>query len=334
MKKSLPVAALLGITAVLALLGASAANAAPPTALPPGQGLFAIDCDAHGSQLWSFTPDGAATPVGTASGVSGSCAGGGQTSPIDGLSYFIYYPGGPVSALATVDLTTGVITTIANISGDTSGAWQFFITNSGAAFITNSNTLYSIDLATAVTTLVGAMSPANDDAVGYDSLTDTIYAFDRSDTIAIYTIDRTTGAGTDTGLGGTWPVATCLAGGTDVGSPDGVAFDSAGFAWIQSDSCDSNIMAVDMTDGSSTMMGELFDATATLYPTAPNDFYSETFLISAAPPVTPPVTPAAPGLAATGIDTTMVAAVGGVGAVAALLGVALLVRSRRIASSR
>ena len=333
MKKSLPVAVLLGITAAIVLAGAPAANAAAPTALPPGQTLFAIDCENYGTQLWSFTPDGAATPIGTASGLDTSCGGGGQTSPIDGLSYFIYYPGAGVSALATMDLTTGVVTTIAGISGDTSGAWQFFITNSGSAFITNTNMLYSIDLVTAVTTSIGSMAPASDGAVGYDPLTDTIYAFDRSNTIGIYTIDRTTGAGTNTGIGGNWPALPCLGLGTVGGRPDGVVFDSAGFAWIQSDSCDSQIMSFDVSAPGSTMTGELFDSTATLYPTAPNDFYSETFLISAAAPVTPPLTPAGAGLAATGIDAAQVATMAGIGAAAVLLGATLLVRRRRMARS-
>jgi hypothetical protein len=333
MKKSVPVAVLLGVTAALALLGAPAANAAAPTALPPGQGLFAIDCEDFGTQLWSFTPDGAATPIGTASGLPSSCGGGAQTSPINGVSYFIYYPGGPVSALATMNLTTGVATTIATITGDTVNPWQLFITNSGSAFVTSSNVLYSIDLATAITTSIGSMAPASDGAVGYDSLTDTIYAFDRSNTIGIYTINRTTGAGTNTGIGGNWPALACLGLGTPGGRPDGVVFDSAGFAWIQSDSCDSQIMSFDVSAPGSTMTGELFDSTGTFYPIAPNDFYSETFLISAAPAVTPPAPPATGGLAATGTDTALLATAGGIGAVAALLGAALLVRSRRTARS-
>lgn len=330
MKKSLSAVVLLGIAASLVFVGAPAANAAPPIALPPGQTLYAIDCDAHGSQLWSFTPDGAATPIGTATGAVNSCGGGAQTDPTSGISYFIYYPGAGVTALATVDVTTGVVTTIAAVNGDTTDAWQLIITNSGAAFIVDGITLYTIDLSSAATVALGSITPVNPGAVGYDALTDTIYGFNNSNTMGIFTIDRTNGVATDTGLGGNWPVATCLAGGTSPGHPDGVTFDSAGFAWIQSDSCTSNIMSVDMSTGASSMVGELHDATATLYATAPNDFYSETFFIRSAPIVVAP--PAAgPALAATGIDTAQVGMAGSIAALAALLGIALLVRRRRAA---
>ena len=331
MKKSLSATVLLGIAAALVLVGAPAANAAPPSALPPGQTLYAIDCSDHGSQLWSFTPDGAATPIGTASGAPADCAGGAQTSQFDGVTYFVYYPAAGADSLASINLTTGVITTIAPITGAATSGWQLFITNSGAAFMYSGTNLYTISLTTGITTLVGSPAPFFPNAMGYDAVTDTIYGFDLSNTMGVYTINRATGAATNTGLGGNWPVATCLAGGTSPGRPDGVVFDSAGFAWIQSDSCDSNVMSVDMTSGSASMLGELHDATATLYSVAPNDFYSETFFIAPVPVVVAAPPAAAAGLAATGMDGTRVGVAGSMAALTALVGIALVVRRRRTA---
>src|SRR4051812_48851122 len=101
-------AAVLGLFGALTL-GAAPAIAADAPTLPPGQTLYNIDCQDFAPQLWSFTPDGASTPVG-APGEDGNCAGGGQTAP-NGITYFVNYPGGPASSLATVDLTTGAVTT-------------------------------------------------------------------------------------------------------------------------------------------------------------------------------------------------------------------------------
>lgn len=328
MNKFLSAAITACIAAALVVAGAPAANAVPPTALPPGQTLYAIDCDQYALQLWSLAPNGAGTPIGNTAANSIDCAGGGQVSPVTGIAYFISYTAAGDS-LATVNLTTGAVTTIALFSGDTATAWQLFITNSGAAFIVDGSTLYSVSLTTAVTASIGSIAPVNPGAVGYNPANDTIYGFSAGNVMSVYTIDRTTGAATNTGLGGNWPAANCLGGGSSAGSPDGIAFDSAGFAWVQSDSCDSNIMTVDMTTGASTMVGELFDSTGTRYANAPNDFYSETFLIG--PPAAAVAPAAAPALAATGIDSGAVAIAGGFGALAALLGVMLVSRRRRAA---
>ncbi len=324
MKKSLSVVAILVMAGAIGF-AASPAYAADAPTLPPGQALYNIDCDKAAPQLWTFTPDGASTPVGS-SVEPGDCAGGGQTSPVDGKTYFINYPGGPAESLAMVNLTTGEVTTIAAINGATDSAWQFIITNDGIAYITDysstlsANALYTIDLTTATTTLVGSMSPVSLGAMGYDYANDIIYAFDSNNTIGLYTIDRTTGAATDTGIGGNWSVATCLGLGTPLGRPDGVAFDSNGIAWVQSDSCNSNIMAVDPVTGNSWMTGELFDSTRTLYGVSPYTYYSETFFIGPAPK---------PALASTGANFGAASLAGITAAIAALLGVVLFTSRRQ-----
>lgn len=323
---------MLGVAGAITF-GAVPAYAAGAPVLPQGQTLYNIDCDNHAPQLWTFTTNGASTPVGSP-GEKGSCAGGGQTSPVDGKTYFLLYPG-QGSSLATVDLATGAVTTIAALNGPETNAWQFLITNTGAAFIsefdsaTSQNALYSIDLTTALTTFVGDMGPVNLGAMGYDFKTDTIYAFDYSKTMGVYTVDRTTGTATNTGITGSWPTATCLGSGNNPGRPDGVAFDANGIAWIQSDSCNSNVMAFDPVSGNSWMTGELFDSTATLYPTGTHAYYSETFLIAPVLSITPAPAPApAPALASTGADPRAVPLVGISAAIAALLGVVLLTSRR------
>jgi hypothetical protein len=327
MKKSISLVATAGIAIALVFGGASAANAAAPVALPSGQALYAIDCSTNGPLLWTVSPNGDSTPVSAPSGTN-ECAGGAQVSPVDGLAYFIYYPTSGGDYLATISLTTGVVTTIAPISGATNDAWQLVITNSGDAFISSGNTLYSISLTTGVATSIGSVSPASIGTMGYNPTNDTIYVINYSSTISVFTIDRTTGAGTDTGLTGTWPVSNCLGGGTSNAFPDALVFDSAGYAWIESDSCNSDIMTADLSTGDAVMLGQLRDATGTVYATAPNDFYSETFIIG--PAAVAPVA-AAPSLAATGFDSTALAISGGVGAVAVLLGAALAITRRKTA---
>ncbi len=328
MKKLLSGAAILGIASAIAF-GAAPAHAADAPTLPTGQALYNIDCDTVAPQLWSFTVNGASTPVGSP-GVKLGCAGGGQTNPVDGKSYIIVYAPNKADALATVDLTTGAITIVAPINGAAPNAWQLNITNSGAAFISgysdiSGDTLYGIDLTTATTTLIGSMAPVNLGAMGYDYKTDTIYAFNNNNKRGVYTIDRATGVATNTGITGNWPIATCLAGKTSAARPDGVAFDANGIAWIQSDSCDSNVMAFDPASGNSWITGELFDSTATKYTKSPFSYYSETFLIA---PIFVNTPLPAPALASTGADLRAVPLVGISAAIAALLGVILLTSRR------
>ena len=329
MKKSLSAAIVFGVTAALVLAGASAATAAAPEVLPTGQKLYAIDCDNYGPQLWSVGADGASTPVGNAyeTATGNDCAGGGQTNPVDGITYFVYNPFESPNALATVDLTTGVVTTVADFSGDTTNPWQLFITNDGDAFVVADQVLFSLALATGVTSEIGSMAPAAFGAVGYDALTDTIYSFDYSNDVIVYTINRETGEATDTGLGGVWDTADCADGGTGSGTPLNVIFDSAGFAWIASESCYANTMSVDMTTGESAIRGEFHDPSERIYTRRFNTFYSHTLIIGTA--AVAPAADAAPALAATGFNSGAIAVAGGIGAIVILLGAALLFRSRR-----
>lgn len=331
MKKSLSAVAAVGAAAALLLLGAPAANAAPPADLPAAQDLYAIDCDDYGAQLWVVAPSGASTPIGDKylDGTSNDCGGGAQRNPVTGISYFVFYPaGGGGTQLATVDLVTGDIAVVGTLTGDSTDAWQFFITNDGTAYITSNDAsrLLTISLTTAVTTLVAPVTPVTPDTMGYNPVTDTIYAIERDDTVEVYTVDRLTGVLTDTGFTGVWPTGSCLTGGTAAARPDALVFDSAGFGWIQSDSCESVVMAVDFTDGSAAITGELFDSTGTVYTTAPNEFYSETFIVG---PAVGFVAAPAPGLAATGVDSDALVITSGVAALAAVVGVALFARSRR-----
>ena len=331
MKKSLSAAIVFGVTAALVLAGASAATAAAPDTLPDGQTLYAIECDRNVPQLWSVGPDGASTPVGDSyqTGEGVGCAGGAQTNPVDGITYFIYFTGEGDTVLASVNLTTGVVSTIDEISGATRNAFSLVITKTGEAFVVGSEILYGLSLTTGVTTRIGSIAPALFGPLGYDALTDTIYSFDYSEDVVVYTIDRETGEATNTDLSGTWPSTRCLNGGSGSGVPLSVAFDSAGFAWIMSGSCIAVIMTFDMSTGDSAARGELQDSTQTLYPDDSHTFYSQTFFIGTAAVAAADTAPAAPALAATGFNSGAIAVAGGIGAIVILLGAALLFRSRR-----
>ena len=328
MKKPLSAAIALGVAAAFVLAGASAATAAAPDTLPSGQKLYAIDCDDFGPQLWSVGANGASTPVGNAydADTGSGCAGGAQTNPVDGITYFIYYPFESATALAKVDLTTGAVETIANLSGGTRNAYSMAITNSGEAFVVESEILYRISLTTGVTTTVGPTGVFSG-PLGYDGRTDTIYLFANSSEVHVYTIDRTTGDATDTDFGGSWPITDCLAGGTGPGAPNSVTFDSAGFAWILSNWCSSDIMSFDLTTRDAATYGELNDPSEEYYSSATNTFYSNSLFFGTAEVVAADA--AAPALAATGFNSGALAIAGGIGAIVILLGAALLFRSRR-----
>ena len=129
MKKSgLAAAALTGI--LIASFSAIPAQAVGGPVLPSNQNLYVLDCDSYGGNLWSVDPaSGASTRVDTGTPVD-RCGGGGQTNPVDGLTYFVYYHGS--TYLATADTTSGVISKVADFNGATSSPWSIAITNAGA----------------------------------------------------------------------------------------------------------------------------------------------------------------------------------------------------------
>lgn len=282
-------AAVAATAIVLVTAGGIPSYATEAPTLPVNQHLFVVDCGSFQGQLWNVdSTNGTATPVGSQPESAPYCAGGAHFNPVDGKSYVIVYaPAG--NSLYTYDISTGDATFIARISGAIDGGRSLVITNSGDAYLhsilepfSSHSGLYSLDLETGVTTLVGDMG-INIQAIAYNPVDDTIYAFKRTDS-DVYTIDRSTGAPTlDADNPLTFPDSTpCLAPPIFSFQLDMVAFDSAGNLWIHSEACTTGELSVANFDtGVVTFRGQFTDALHGKYTNAPNyNFYAPTILIT------------------------------------------------------
>ncbi len=261
--------------------GIAPAQAAGMPVLPSNQHFFAVDCDDFLGSVFSIdTTNAASTLVGTgAPGSSVDCGYGAQSNPVDGTAYTLI--GGATTYLATVDTTAGTLTKVADITGAVTDAWQLMITNSGAAYVMQSGMLYTLDLATGITSTVGSLVP-NLGAAGYNPNDDTIYAFKGSG--QAYAIDRTTGTATpDSAHNIVVPAFTCPDTNNADTAIDGVVFDANGNAWIQNDShygCVSSLLVEDFATGTTYHVGEFTDTAQSLYTSSPYHWYTETIFIT------------------------------------------------------
>lgn len=125
-----------------------------------------------------------------------------------GLLYTVDQDAGNV--LKSID-TAGVITTIGPTTVD--GRGMAYDDANGILYATGGGSLWTVDTATGVATLVGAMGVA-DGAMGlaYDELTDTLYANEGGvfglGSAALYTLNVATGAATLVGANGALPAGT------------------------------------------------------------------------------------------------------------------------------
>lgn len=136
----------------LPLLIASPASAAT---LPEGDTLYAISCDQTGegaiSDLYTVTADTADLTYVGGTGHEQDCAGPAAYDPTTGKSYYLSWDN---DSLAIIDVATGA-STLTAITGDGSDAPDgLAIGADGRAWIIWQDDLYSVNLATAVSTLV------------------------------------------------------------------------------------------------------------------------------------------------------------------------------------
>lgn len=279
------------VTATIALVvgGVVPSHATEAPTLPEDQHLVVVDCGSFQGQLWNVdSTNGNALPVGSQPDVGESCGGGAHFNPVDGKSYVIMYTSGGTS-LYTYDTSTGNAAFIARISGAIDGGRSLVITNSGDAYFHSvlepfspRSGLYSLDLATGVTTLVGDMG-FNIQAIAYNPVDDTIYAFSRTES-DVYTVNRSNGESTlDADNPLTFPDSTaCLAPPVFSFQLDMVAFDSAGNLWIHSEACTTGELSVANFDtGVVYFRGQFTDVSRAKYTNSPDyNFYAPTILIT------------------------------------------------------
>jgi hypothetical protein len=328
MNKKIVFAAVLVTAAGLITAGIAPAQAAGAPTLPSNQHFFALDCDNFDPQLWSVDSTNAnATRVGTITPTQTECPFSAVQNPVDGKNYVVM--GGGAEYLATVDTTTGLYTTIASFTGDivtdSVSAWKIVITTTGDAFVAAGNTLYRLNLGTAVTTRVGtydSLSPSNYESMGYNALDNTTYLFDNVG--VAFTLNIETGIPTpDPAHNVTLSVDyTCpsTSGAKGLNIYDSV-FDANGNLWIPNNGCDVEYLVDEFATGTVTYIGELNDTQHALYTNAPYyDFYTYASLIT---------TDATPALPDTGASATVLGTTSAVGAGLLATGALALIMVRR-----
>jgi LPXTG-motif cell wall-anchored protein len=310
-------------TATVALgIAALAFSASPAVAatLPAGDAVYILPCDDDALDGLLYSVD---TTTGVASRVGSwvnpdesvfSCAGPGAYNPVNGLGYWISWSGG-VGYLISVDLTTGVNTLVAPFTIEGVNYYTpiaLAIDDEGNAWAPSwglpTDTLFSVDLATAALTEVGptGVTPTSANfGLAWDPVTDTVYAYN-VDGNDVYTVDTATGAFTvfdDDVL--------------QTVEPDAIAFDSAGQLW----GINQEIISAPLADLAD------FEVLAVINPYPPEleddgNIYSESIIIAPKP---------APVLPATGADSANAAVVAGIGGLLVLAGIVI---ARRRATAR
>lgn len=323
-------AVLSGASIVALSLAVVTPASAAGNAIDPGDSLYAINCDGIYPEWQFFSVDSTtafSTPIGTGTddgdeNDSEGCAAQPAYNPATGKSYYIQWTQESVD-LASIDVTTGVSTTIGGFYYDNNEFPEYIeadalaIGADGAAYMLAEGTLWSVDLDTAWVTPIGS-THADIYAFAYDAVSGKFYGITYLN--SMYEIDVTDGT------------ATFVA---DVVSPNpekhfriySLQFDQAGTFWVEVDST---------VEGVSGLISELWSFTLATVETpvfsgvfTDDPFYTEAILI-----IPGEVAPVEPALAATGADFAG-ALPWGVGAAAIVLagGVLMIVRSRRISAS-
>jgi len=174
---------------VLALVGASPAFA-DGRDVDPGDSMYTINCagDYDDWQLFSVAPTTAfSTAIGVGGGTSefGGCAGQPAYDAFTGTSYYIQITFDGVAshwALAEIDVTTGVSTTVGEFAWDDDGPQParieaIAIAPDGTAYALGSGVLYTLDLDTAEVEAIDECIFAF--AFAADPVTGEFYAVDR-----------------------------------------------------------------------------------------------------------------------------------------------------------
>lgn len=311
---------LIGVSTALVGMAALALAATPVAAatLPAGDEVYILPCDANeydGILYQVDTATGVATRVGDWVNPDDeiyTCAGPASYNPVDGLGYWIAWEG-PESYLISVDLETGVNTNIGEftLEGDPYYApIAIAIDDAGNAWATSwsstPDVLFSLDLATAALTVVGATGVTEESenyGLGWDPITRLVYGYN-VDTNDFYTVNTATGE--------------FVLYNDDVFvdlEPYAIAFDSAGQVWgINQDIVSAPLTAL---DDATTL--EVINP----YTDDDGDIYSESIIIKPAALAPAP----APQLAATGADQSGTALVGFAGVLLLLAG-AVIARRR------
>jgi hypothetical protein len=300
----------------LLTLGVAPAAAAG-NAIDPGDSLYALSCDSAYPNFQLFSVDSTtafSTPVGEGTiPNTDTCAGQPAYNPATGVSYYIQWFDEDPAQLATIDVATGVSTSIGvfywpngefpeNIEAD-----AIAIGGDGAAYMVADGTLYSLNLSTGYVEVIAPLSESYLYGFAWDSKTGLFFVI--NDDWDVFQIDVTDGT---LDYVGTLTIAQ-----PGVYGSYSLQFDKAGKLWIE----------INVDDGVwEGGMATLWSATLTTLD-APvlsgvftdDPFYTEALLII----------PGKPALAATGSSLESLAPWALGGAVVLLLGAGALIAAAR-----
>jgi len=276
------------VAALSLLVGAPlAAHAAGEPTLPAGQQMFTFDFDESPAYLWSVDPtDAGLAPIGLGTPDTGFI--GAQQNPADGRVYAVGFDGTIPTFLASMNMTTGVGEKIHNFVGGQVLTTKILINNAGDAFAIgvdgpgSSPSIYDLNLDSAVLSDPRELGITDACIFGaaHNPVDDTFYAFCDD---AAYTIDWTTGVATaDPAHDLDWEDYLCPGiPETRNVFPTDYAFDANGDLWVSSAGCVSELLFFDFASGSQTFVGQMHEATPSLYSNAPNfDISTQGILIT------------------------------------------------------
>jgi hypothetical protein len=220
-----------GFTIAVVALSSAPAFAGPSARnLPSGQALYSPSCDGvyFTDQLAQLNPlDATATAVGNSP--LGTCFSQAAWDPANGTAYVINN-GLQHEALASVNVTTGVITNIANFLSPSEAFINvdgLSISPSGVAYVENSGSLYTVNLSNAqlsnpVPLVDGSSNPYFGlSAMAFNPVDGELYAIAKMANMPEISINPTTGLVT--------VISTNAFSGLNASA---LQFDSSGTAWI------------------------------------------------------------------------------------------------------
>jgi len=187
--------------------------------------MYAIDCNVLNNQFYSVDPVTAQfTAIGSGGSIDGSQCGYGMAyDPMTDVTYFL--AGNNNSGnwpLATVNLTTGTETFVANLNVSGTPITDFpavvAIGRDGTAYAIAGNVLYSLNLANGDCTVIGSTGAGSDIySFAVDPTSGQFYAVDESG--VVYGVNTSTGLGTSLGT-------------LTTGSVYSLQIDASGVFWI------------------------------------------------------------------------------------------------------
>lgn len=191
-----------------------------------------------GTQLWTIDT---VTGAGTLVGATGTSATFGAAFAPDGSLYTVTDSYSTAGKVGRFNLTTGAVTSVSGAAVGVPGLMVFEFASDGTFYAASwgTNSLYTINLATGLPTLVGALGFSGIMDLAFDSAGD-LWAVDGS---SLFEIDTATGAGT---------FVTAIG----LGCSMGIAFDSSDNLFA-TDYCaaDSGLYRINTVTGAASLIG-------------------------------------------------------------------------------